>query len=108
MFPGIINCTSLDWFHPWPREALIDVATRFLTEVEFPGEPGALCLAISHHMAMVHMSIEEANEEFRRAERRNNYTTPTSFLELITFYKLLLNNKRGHITSQIDRLEVGL
>jgi dynein heavy chain len=25
-FPGIINCTSMDWFHEWPREALIDVA----------------------------------------------------------------------------------
>jgi dynein heavy chain len=108
MFPGLINCTSLDWFHPWPRDALIDVAYRFLSEVELPGEGDELCQAISQHMAMVHLSIEEANEEFRAAERRNNYTTPTSFLELITFYKLLLNRKRGHITEQIERLEVGL
>lgn len=110
MFPGIINCTSLDWFHEWPRDALVDVAARFLAEVELPdkGEELDLCLAISQHMAEVHLSIATANEEFRRAERRNNYTTPTSFLELITFYKLLLNRKRGHITEQIERLEVGL
>ena len=29
-FPGIINSTSIDWFHPWPRDALIDVADKFL------------------------------------------------------------------------------
>jgi hypothetical protein len=41
-------------------------------------------------------------------ERRNNYVTPTSFLELIKFYKKLLNDKRGKIIDQIKRLEIGL
>ena len=41
-------------------------------------------------------------------ERRYNYTTPTSFLELIRFYELLLGKKRGKITDQINRLEIGL
>jgi dynein heavy chain len=36
MFPGIINCTSLDYFFDWPRDALINVAQRFLGEIEFP------------------------------------------------------------------------
>ena len=35
-FPGIINCTSMDWFHEWPKDALIDVATRFLKDIELP------------------------------------------------------------------------
>lgn len=30
MFPGLINCTSIDWFHEWPEDALIGVAQRFL------------------------------------------------------------------------------
>jgi len=113
-FPGIINCTQIDWFHEWPQDALIDVAGRFLSEVHFPsvtsssGEAVDLCKQISEHMAFVHLRIGEANEEFRRRERRNNYTTPTSFLELINFYKLLLGQKRDKITDQIKRLEVGL
>jgi dynein heavy chain len=105
-FPGVINCTSLDWFHEWPRDALIDVASRFLADIELPQEE--LRSAVAHHMAEVHLSIAEANAEFLRSERRYNYTTPTSFLELINFYKLLLNSKRGKITAQIDRLETGL
>jgi dynein heavy chain, axonemal len=40
--------------------------------------------------------------------RRYNYTTPTSFLELISFYKNLLGNKTAKITDQISRLEIGL
>lgn len=26
MFPGLINSTSIDWFHEWPEDALIGVA----------------------------------------------------------------------------------
>lgn len=25
-FPGLINCTVIDWFFPWPKDALNDVA----------------------------------------------------------------------------------
>lgn len=61
-FPGIINCTSMDWFHEWPKDALIDVATRFLNEVELPQEE--LKDSIALHMAEVHLSIAEANQDF--------------------------------------------
>lgn len=33
-FPGLVNCTVIDQFHPWPRDALISVAERFLQDVE--------------------------------------------------------------------------
>jgi len=96
MFPGLINCTSMDWFHEWPRDALIDVAKRFLAEIEFPQDEIRENIAL--HMAHVHLSIAEANADFLIQERRRNYTTPTSFLELINFYKMLVNSKRGKIS----------
>ncbi len=33
-FPAVVNCTSIDWFHEWPEEALISVSRRFLEDVE--------------------------------------------------------------------------
>ena len=63
-FPGIINCTSIDWFHEWPRNALIDVATRFLEEIELPNEE--IRENIGLHMAEVHLSISEANIQYLR------------------------------------------
>lgn len=59
-------------------------------------------------MAETHLSIAEANREFLAMERRYNYTTPTSFLELISFYRGLLEKKQGKIKDQIGRLEFGL
>lgn len=59
-------------------------------------------------MAELHLSISEANVQFKIRERRHNYTTPTSYLELIKFYTNLLGKKRDKITDQINRLEIGL
>jgi len=64
--------------------------------------------AISNHMADVHLSIDEANKIFLQVERRYNYTTPKSFLELIEFYKKLLGLKRGKVEADIEKLETGL
>jgi len=115
MFPALINGTTIDWFTSWPRDALVGVARKFLSnpekiipniQIEFPDEE--VTEAIANHMANAHLSIEAANVRFRTEERRFNYTTPTSFLELINFYLLLLNKKQGSITNQIERLEKGL
>lgn len=105
-FPALINSTTIDWFFPWPKDALIGVAQRFLAEIEFPSEE--IMNSIAVHMANVHLSIEEANVEFKERERRFNYTTPTSFLELINFYQKLLKEKQGSIIDDIARLERGL
>ena len=77
-FPGIISSTSIDWFHPWPRDALIDVANKFLADTDLDSDE--LRDKISVNMADTHLSINEANDRYRKYERRNNYTTPKSFL----------------------------
>lgn len=113
MFPGLINGTTIDWFTSWPRDALIGVAERFLSKIDFgmdedENTENPIMKTIAEHMANVHLSIEAANIEFRERERRFNYTTPTSFLELINFYTGLLGKKQGFIVAQIERLEKGL
>lgn len=34
MFPSIINCCTIDWFNEWPTEALLSVATNFMSKIE--------------------------------------------------------------------------
>jgi dynein heavy chain len=94
-FPGIINSTVVDWFHPWPKDALIDVSSRFLQEIEFPDE--TIRSNVSLEIAEIHASIDVANLKYLKLERRFNYTTPKSFLELIDFYKKILGEKRDFI-----------
>jgi len=33
-FPSLVNCTTIDWFSEWPKDALESVARRFLGDVE--------------------------------------------------------------------------
>ena len=94
-FPGLINCTSIDWFFEWPEDALLAVASRFLNEMDMPSDE--LRTAIGQHMSNVHLSIGAKNIEFRERLRRYNYTTPTSYLELISFYRGLLESKRAKV-----------
>lgn len=32
MFPGLVNCTTIDWFTDWPADALFEVAQKQLEE----------------------------------------------------------------------------
>jgi len=106
-FPGIINCTAIDWFYEWPKEALVSVAQRFLENVDTGGRI-EIRDNIAYHIAEVHSSVASASLDFLKKERRYNYTTPKSFLELIDFYKLLLKARRGEMYENIKRLDIGL
>jgi dynein heavy chain len=46
--------------------------------------------------------------KFRETERRYNYTTPKTFLELIKLYKNVLAAKRKGNLDNSERLETGL
>lgn len=36
-FPALVNCCTINWFFPWPEEALINVAINILDRHEqFP------------------------------------------------------------------------
>lgn len=34
MYPGLVNNTTIIWYLPWPEEALIEVAKKYLSEIE--------------------------------------------------------------------------
>jgi dynein heavy chain len=106
-FPGIINCTSIDWFLEWPKDALVSVALKFIDDLETGGGP-EIKENIAYHIAEVHTSVGQASVEYFQTEKRYNYTTPKSFLELIEFYKNLLMSRRADMFAGIKRLETGL
>lgn len=34
MYPGLVNCTTIDWFQHWPADALVEVATKFIQDIQ--------------------------------------------------------------------------
>jgi dynein heavy chain, axonemal len=105
-FPALIMSTAIDFFHPWPREALISVAFKFLDDVDLPSDEVRINLSL--HMAEEHLSVTDRSVKYFQTQGRFNYVTPKSYLELINFYKYLLNDRRAQVTKLIDRLDVGL
>lgn len=55
-FPAITNCTSIDWFHEWPDEALISVSRRFLEEVELLSVRATLRITMTLYLSLPFMA----------------------------------------------------
>ena len=106
MFPAVINCTSIDWFHEWPREALISVSKTFLEDVDLLDDN--VKPSVAEFMAHVQITCNEMSQQYLANDRRYNYTTPKSFLEQIELYKRLLGQKHNELQQKMDRLLNGL
>ena len=105
MFPSLVNCCTIDWFRPWPADALDAVATTFLQEVEMEKHNRQSTVEMCK---IFHESVRVMSEKFRAAERREVYVTPTSYLELIQVFQTLLAVKRREIDLVRRRYDNGL
>ncbi|XP_027269695.1 dynein heavy chain 10, axonemal isoform X2 [Cricetulus griseus] len=105
-FPGLVNNTGIDWFMPWPSQALHAVAKSFLGgNAMIPAEK---IEDLVEHVVMVHQSVGEFSKQFQQKLRRSNYVTPKNYLDFINTYSKLLDEKTQYNIAQCKRLEGGL
>ena len=108
MFPSLVNCSTIDWFSEWPEEALVGVGKGQLLDVEIElGLEGKLD-SLVESFKCVHKSVERESVRFRAELSRYNYVTPTSYLELLSMYKIVLKEKLEESKFSISRLQNGL
>jgi dynein heavy chain len=105
-FPSLINCCTIDWYMNWPREALQSVADRLLANVSLPSEQ--VRTALVDMCSIVHTSSNDLGEEFFAQLQRHVYTTPKSYLDLISLYLKMLQEKRAVLQTIKSRMEVGV
>uniref|UniRef100_A0A8C6RAH3 Dynein, axonemal, heavy chain 10 n=1 Tax=Nannospalax galili TaxID=1026970 RepID=A0A8C6RAH3_NANGA len=105
-FPGLVNNTGIDWFMPWPTQALHAVAKSFLGDN--PMIPIENIEDLVEHMVMVHQSVGKFSKQFLQKLRRSNYVTPKNYLDFINTYSKLLDEKTQYNIAQCKRLEGGL
>ena len=68
-------------------------------------------VANSHLVDMfkyMHKSVERTSNDYRNELRRINYVTPTSYLEVLSLYKRIVEEKRRELKNQTMRLKNGL
>ncbi|CAL8075896.1 unnamed protein product [Calicophoron daubneyi] len=105
MFPSLINCCTIDWFHVWPEDALEMVANKYFEEIEFADNTRESSVIVCKYF---HESVRTLSEKFLEVLRRHSYVTPTSYLEMILTFKKLLNQKRTELTTMRNRYLTGL
>jgi len=105
-FPALINNVVIDWFHPWPKDALLDVARKFLEEVDL-GED-EVREGVIEFMPYSFEIVGIKSEEAKIKERKFIYTTPKSFLELIALFSSMLGKKKKQLEDQMEKYENGL
>merc|ERR1719191_1325401 len=93
MFPSLVNCCTIDWFSEWPPEALSSVADQQLAAWGVSLEEKVMETTVKM-FSTVHVSVETSSKVFKEEERRFNYVTPTSYLELLNMFNNVLEKKR--------------
>lgn len=105
-FPALVNATVIDWFHPWPYDALLSVADKFLADVDMPSDE--IREAVVKFLPYSFSEVQKLSEEVLITDRRFIYTTPKSFLELITLFKSMLGKKKGGLEDELDKFTNGV
>ena len=103
-FPALVNSTVIDWFQPWPFDALYSVGKKFMADVDL----GTVRSVVESFLPFSFTEVNKMAIKFRSVERRHVYTTPKSFLELLKLYGGMLDMKRKEADVAIDRLANGL
>uniref|UniRef100_A0A8C4Z8H0 Dynein, axonemal, heavy chain 2 n=1 Tax=Gadus morhua TaxID=8049 RepID=A0A8C4Z8H0_GADMO len=106
-YPALVNCSTIDWFCEWPREALLEVAERYLDALDL-GTVESIHTRVASVFVTMHQSVATFSHRMRAELRRHNYVTPTNYLELVSGYKKLLAEKRRELGEQVTKLRNGL
>ena len=107
MFPSLVKCCTIDWFNAWPEDALYSVAQRMFEEQRELGI-SEFVNPLSNMCNKMHRTVELETANFFSELKRYNYTTPTSYLELIKLYVDILKKQREKISSNEKRYRIGL
>ncbi|KAF7643353.1 hypothetical protein LDENG_00241200, partial [Lucifuga dentata] len=106
-YPALVNCTTIDWFCEWPRDALLEVAERFLDGLAL-GSLEGIQTKVASIFVTTHQSVVEVSQKMKLEQRRHNYVTPANYLELVSGFKKLLAEKRSELREQLSNLRNGI
>ncbi|KAM6121199.1 LOW QUALITY PROTEIN: dynein axonemal heavy chain 12 [Pterocles gutturalis] len=104
-FPSLVNCCTIDWFQPWPEDALERVANKFLETLELTDNERQEVVPVCKYF---HTSVLSLSVRFLQSLGRHNYVTPTSYLELIAAFQKLLTQKRDTVMKAKKKYMNGL
>ena len=81
------------------------MAKKFLEQVDIKDSEKDACVDIVKYF---HTSVQRLSEKFYSKLQRYNYVTPTSYLQAISGFKMLITQKQNEIMAAKKRYVKGL
>ncbi|KAJ4149826.1 dynein heavy chain [Fusarium falciforme] len=123
--PALFNRCVLNWFGDWSDQALFQVGHELTQSIDLdrsnfecpdtiPVAYRGLQLPPSHRetvvnsMVHIHYSLQRYNEKLLKQQGKVTFLTPRHFLDFVTQYIKLYNEKREDLEEQQRHLNVGL
>lgn len=106
-FPGLVSCPTIDWFLPWPADALVELSQAFIANFHVECTP-EVKQGLMTHMGMVHSMVTEVCDEYFVKMRRRVYQTPKSYLSFIQNFTKQYEIKLGELKVKEGRVNLGL
>ncbi|KAF3698756.1 Dynein heavy chain 8, axonemal Axonemal beta dynein heavy chain 8 Ciliary dynein heavy chain 8 [Channa argus] len=106
-FPGLISGCTMDWFTPWPNEALVAVSKYFLSDFAMVCSDDVKASVVTT-MGIYHDKVSETCESYFERFRRRTHVTPKSYISFINGYKTLYSKKYNYINTLAERMNLGL
>ncbi|KAJ9436464.1 Dynein gamma chain, partial [Diplonema papillatum] len=112
-FPSVISTCVIDWFFPWPSDALREVASVQLnnfdldcTSSDVP--PERVKSRLLDLIADYHDILTSQSAAYFTRYRRQVYSTPKSYLSFLNSYRSVYSAKYKSIREGASKIERGL
>merc|ERR1719160_2082548 len=106
-FPAVFSNVNINWFLPWPEEALIAVSSTFLETYDIDATQEKKN-ALYQLMGVFQAKVGSLCETYLSRMRKYVYVTPKSYLCFIDAYKGLYKVKYEDVNVQERSVNMGL
>lgn len=106
-FPALISGCTIDWFQPWPKDALVLVADHFLHDFEIACTSDVK-VELVNALGSIQDIVSDTSIEYFQRFRRATHVTPKSYLNFIGGYKNIYRSKQYELSEGAKRMDTGL
>ena len=105
-FPSLVHCCTMDYFFPWPEEALTSVARAMIpvSKTLEQEDRDAICSIV----AKIHISFDSLADKYFKDSGVRTYAPLTKFLDFIKLFVTLHKQYGFKLRQEKKELDIGI